>query len=39
MAVRGVCGVLMRLMGRMGWAYGRISRGVGGCFLVMPDLR
>jgi hypothetical protein len=23
----------------MGWGYGRISRGFGGCFLIIPDLR
>jgi hypothetical protein len=34
-----VGGVLMSLLGRMGWGYGRISRGVGGCFQVISDLR
>jgi hypothetical protein len=39
LAVHGVGGVLMSLLGRMGWSYGRISGGVRRCFLVMPDLR
>ena len=35
---RGVGEVLVRFMGCVGWGYGRISRGVGGCFPVI-DLR
>jgi hypothetical protein len=35
----GVGGVLMSLLGCMGWGYGRILRGVGGSFLILPNLR
>jgi hypothetical protein len=39
LAGRGVGGVLMSLLGCMGWGYGRILRGVGGSFLILPNLR
>jgi hypothetical protein len=31
--VRGVGGVLLNPLGHMGWGYGRMSGGDGGCFL------
>lgn len=39
MVALGVGGILMRFMGRMGWDFGRISRGVGWSFLATLDLR
>lgn len=39
MVARGMGGVLIRFMGRMRLGYGTISREVGGCFLVVSDLR
>jgi hypothetical protein len=39
MEVHGEGGVLMSLSGRMGWVYARILGGVGGSFVVRPDLR
>jgi hypothetical protein len=33
-----VGGVLLNPLGRLGWGYGRILGGDGGCFLVIPDL-
>ena len=39
MAACGVGVVLMKLFSRMGLGYKRISRRVGSCFLVIPDLR
>jgi hypothetical protein len=32
MAARGVGGILMRFLGRLGWDYGRILGGVRGVF-------
>jgi hypothetical protein len=34
----GVGGVLIMLIGRIRWVCGRISRGVGVCFLFILDL-
>ena len=39
LVVRGMGEVLMSTMGSMGWDYGRILRGVGRSFLVIPNLR
>jgi hypothetical protein len=39
MEVHGEGGILVCLLGRMGWVYGRISGGVGGSFVVTLDLR
>jgi hypothetical protein len=39
MEVHGVDGVLVSLLGCMGWGYGRILGGVGGSSQVIPDLR
>jgi hypothetical protein len=39
LAVRGMGGVLMSLMGRMRWSYGRILGRIGGSFQVIPVLR
>jgi hypothetical protein len=35
----GMDGVLMVLLGHMGWGYRRILKGVGGSFLVIQNLR
>jgi hypothetical protein len=39
MAARGVCGILMMFMSRIGWVFGITSGGVGRSFLVILDLR
>jgi hypothetical protein len=39
LAVHAVCGVLMSLVGPLGWGYGRILGGVGGSSQVIPNLR
>lgn len=39
LVVHGVDGVLMSLLGCMGWGFGRILGGVGRNFQVIPDLR
>jgi hypothetical protein len=39
LAVHGVGGVQMTLLGRMRWGYGRISEGVGESFQAILDLR
>jgi hypothetical protein len=39
MVAHGVGSALMRFMGRLGWGYGKISRGAGESFLVIPELR
>ncbi len=39
MEVYGEGGVLVSLLGRMGWVYRRILGGVGGSFQVISDLR
>jgi hypothetical protein len=38
MIAHGMSGVLMSLLGHLGWDYGRISGGVGGCFIIILDL-
>lgn len=38
LAVYGVSGVLMSLLGHMGWGYERILGGVGESFQVILDL-
>jgi integral membrane sensor domain MASE1 len=37
--VLGDGGVLVSLLGHMGWVYGRIFIGVGGSSVVAPDLK
>ena len=37
MEVYGKGGVLVSLMGLMGWVYGRTLRRVGGSSIVIPD--
>jgi hypothetical protein len=39
MEVYGEGGVLVSLLGRMGWGYGRLLGGVGRSFLVISDLK
>jgi hypothetical protein len=39
METHGEDSVLVSLLGHMGWVYGIILGGVGGSFLVTPDLR
>jgi hypothetical protein len=38
LVVLGEGGVLLIPLGRMGLGFGRILGGVGGCFIVIPDL-
>jgi len=39
LVVCGVDGVLLSLLVRLEWGYGRILRGVGGIFCITSDLR
>jgi hypothetical protein len=39
MEVHGEGGVLVSLLGHMGWVYGRILGGIEEGFVVTPDLR
>ena len=38
LVVLGAGGVLLISLGRMGWGFGRILGGGGGCFVAIPDL-
>jgi hypothetical protein len=39
LVVHGVGGVLLSVLGLVGWVYGRILGEVGGISLAIPDLR
>jgi hypothetical protein len=38
MTMYGASGIQMRSMGRMGWGFGKVSRGAKESFLVILDL-